>query len=82
MKKPIKLDQKFILETRQYFAKLSLQCIEAAKIGEFHVNDLDQYIKWQIGLHDKALSGGDNTLTFRQYATYLQTGICHPLLPK
>ena len=76
------LTNESIMETRKYYADLALLCIEDAKTGKTRVNDLDKYIAWEMELHDRALSGeSDHTFTFQQHAVWLQTGVCHALLP-
>lgn len=80
--KPIRITQESILKTRQHFADNHLLCIEQAKNGVFRVNDLAQYIESETQAHKACLAGEyDNTMTFRQYAVYLQTGISYPILP-
>jgi hypothetical protein len=70
------------LKTRQHFADSALKCIEDAKNGITRVNDLQAYIEWRMDMYKKCLSGAyDSTLTHLQYAHYLKTGVCIPLLP-
>lgn len=71
-----------IQATRQWFADIALRCIAEAESGAVRVNDLDAYRVWQMEMHADALAGrSDHTLTFRQRATFVQTGVCVPILP-
>ena len=75
-------DLELTTATRQHFANICLACIEGATTGEFHVNDLDSYVKRQTADYNAMLVGeSDNTFTFQQYKHYLATGNCVALLP-
>lgn len=79
--KRIVITEQTILETRQHFADISARCIEDAKNGKFHVNDLESFIEWQENLAIEALTGkDDHTVTFIQRALWIQTGESIPLL--
>lgn len=68
--------------TRRHFHDLSLLCMAEAAEGIFRVNEPDEYYATCWRLAGEHLSGKwDHTLTFRQYAHYLQTGQCVALLP-
>lgn len=70
-----------INQTRNHFAQISENCIQGALNKEFHVNDVAQYIQWKTNSKKDYLSGKcDHTFTFLQYAYYIQTGECIPLL--
>ena len=76
------IDEQAIIETRAHFADLCLRCIEDAQTGETRVNDLDRYVEQQTRSRIATLAGeNDHTFTHRQYAHYLQTGVCVALLP-
>lgn len=69
-------------QTRLYFAMIAQECIEGAMRGDFHVNDLADYIAWQNEAIRSGMAGeADHTFTFRQHRHYLATGECVPLLP-
>jgi hypothetical protein len=71
-----------IRATRQWFADNAHACITEAQSGAVRVNDLTAYIAWREESAAAALRGDyDHSLTFRQRATYLQTGECPALLP-
>ena len=64
-----------IINTRNYFAQISENCIQGALTNEFHVNDVDKYVEWKSKSKQDYLDGkSDHTLTFLQYAYFLQTG--------
>lgn len=57
-------------------------CIAEAQRGVVRVNDLAAYTAWRLESAEAALRGDyDRSLTFRQRATYIQTGDCPALLP-
>ena len=71
-----------IRATRQWFADNAHACIAEAQSGEVRVNDLPAYVEWCEQSAAAALRGDyDHSLTFRQRATYIQTGECPALLP-
>lgn len=75
-------EEQATLATRKHFADGHSKCIEGAKIGEFHVNDLDSYIEWQQKMINEGFNGDyDHTFAHLQYKHYLLTGISVPLLP-
>jgi hypothetical protein len=70
-----------ILATREHFAGLAENCISRATAGEYWVNDLTRYVKSQQRTAMDARAGKmDHSLTFAQYALWLQTGESVPLL--
>ena len=76
------LTQETILATRKFYADNCGECIKQAVSGEVFVNDIAKYIEWQTGMKNDSLLGKrDHTFTFIQHATWLQTGLCHALLP-
>ncbi len=71
-----------IKATRQWFADNALACIAEVESGEVRVNDRERYFAWRMQCHADALAGRyDHSLTFLQRATYIQSGVCHALLP-
>jgi len=71
-----------IQKTREHFAQIHRDCIDGARRGEWHVNDLDRYVEWQEECIRSSLAGeSDHTLTFLQRAYWLETGESVPLLP-
>lgn len=71
-----------IQKTRQHFADNCDACIAEAKAGVFKVNDLATFIALCEASKAEWLSGAnDRTLTARQHATWLQTGIMCAILP-
>lgn len=75
------MKQETILATRQHFADLALRCIDEAESGVVKVNDLPSYVAWmRQGAVDSLAGCSDHTFTFRQYAHYLETGVCVGLL--
>lgn len=64
-----------IQKTRLHFVNIAIDCINGAKSSNFHVNDLDSYIKSRENDIEKYLHGeNDGTFTFIQYAYFIQTG--------
>ena len=71
-----------IRATRQWFADNAHACIAEAQSGAVRVNNLGAYTAWREDSAAAALRGDyDRSLTFRQRATYIQTGECPALLP-
>lgn len=67
--------------TRQHFAQICNDCIAGAINGEWKVNDLSSYIIWQTDMLARTLAGQyDHTFTHLQFAHFLATGECVPLL--
>lgn len=76
------LTQETIQATRQWVADNERACIAEAQSGAVRVNDLPAYVAWCEERAAAALRGDyDHSLTFRQRATYIQTGDCPALLP-
>jgi len=68
--------------TRLHFAYIAQDCIEGAMRGDFHVNDLADYIDWQSDAIRSGMAGeADHTFTFQQFRHFLATGECVALLP-
>lgn len=68
--------------TRQWFADNAQACIDEAVSGQLRVNDLAKYVKDQTQRIQDSLSGKwDHTLAFQQRVVYVQTGVCHAILP-
>lgn len=77
----MELTKESMQAAREYFAKNALQCIADVQNGTVRVNDPDAYFAYCRQRHDDTLAGkNDHTFTLRQYAYYLQTGVCVPLL--
>lgn len=77
------LTNETIYATRQWYADNAQACIDEAVSGRVRVNDLDKYIIEQTGKVEEYLIGRwDHTLAFQQKAVFIQTGECHPILPK
>lgn len=77
------LTDETIYATRQWYADNAVACIDEAVSGRVRVNDLDKYIIEQTGKVGEYLTGKwDHTLAFQQMAVVIQTGECHPILPK
>lgn len=79
------LTQETIKATREWFAQNCQGCIDEVKSGVVklpsHVNP-EAYFAEQRARAQDALSGKwDHTLTFRQRATFIQTGACNAILP-
>ena len=71
-----------ILKARQHFADNAFACIAEAVDGRVRVNDLTAYVEdCEIRAIQHSLGKWDHPLTVRQYATWIQTGACHALLP-
>ena len=76
------LTNETILQTRQWFADNAMACIAEVKSGEVRVNDTAKYFAWREQSASDALAGKfDHSLAFLQRATFIQTGICHAILP-
>lgn len=72
-----------VIAARQWFADNAQACINEATSGQVKVNDLDKYVQDQKLSMAEYLNGTwDHTLAFQQRATFIQTGECHPILPK
>lgn len=77
------LTDEIIYATRQWYADNSIASIDDAVSGRVRVNDLHKYIIDQAGKVGEYLTGRwDHTLAFQQKAVFIQTGECHPILPK
>ena len=77
------LTKENILKTREHFANICLGCIEEVKNGDVKVYcSHEEYFKRRLEERKHILNGEfDHTLTFIQYATYLQTGEMRAVLP-
>lgn len=76
------LTDETIAATRQHFVNNALACIEEVLTGEVWVSDVAKYCADCQKRADEHRAGKwDHTLTFRQYATYIQTGQMPALLP-
>ena len=72
-----------IITTRQWFADNAQACIDEAISGQLKVNNLTSYIVYQTQRIQDSLAGKwDHTLAFQQRVVYVQTGVCHAILPK
>lgn len=65
---------------REYAAAYDTRCIEAAKRGDYHVNDLARYVAFHEEGRDRILRGEDdgNFTIWQRMNTFL-TGKCVPL---
>lgn len=71
-----------IITTRQWFADNAQACINEAVSGQLRVNDLTKYITEQTQSIQDSLAGKwDHTLAFQQRVLFIQTGVCHAILP-
>ena len=71
----IEITNETVIATRAYYIDNCEKCIVGAINGDFRVNDLDKYIKWQRQCIVRTTNGeNDHTLTFLQHALWLQTG--------
>lgn len=71
-----------IITARQWFADNAQACIDEAVSGQLRVNDLTKYVKDQTQRIKDSLDGKwDHTLAFQQRVVYVQTGVCHAILP-
>lgn len=78
----MQITQETIKATRQWYIDNRQACIDEAVSGEVKVNDLPSYInEMEQDKRDVGCGKWDHTLSFRQMATYIQTGECHPILP-
>ena len=72
-----------ISTTRQWFADNAQACIDEAISGQVRVNNLASYVVDQTQRIQDCLAGKwDHTLTFQQRVLFIQTGVCHAILPK
>lgn len=68
--------------TRQHFVDIALACIAEVQDGRVKVNDPAGYIAvCELRAAEHKAGKWDHTLTFRQYATWVQTGKMHSILP-
>lgn len=68
--------------TRQWFADNAQACINEAVSGQVRVNNLASYVADQTQRIQDCLAGNwDHTLAFQQRVVYVQTGVCHAILP-
>ena len=76
------LSEASIRATREHFVDLAYACIREVIDGTVKVNQPEEYFEHceqrALGI---AAGRWDHTLTFRQYATWIQTGQMHALLP-
>lgn len=71
-----------IVTTRQWFADNAQACIDEAVSGRVRVNNLTSYIADQTQRIQDSLAGKwDHTIAFQQRVLYVQTGVCHAILP-
>lgn len=71
----VELKEEAMQQTRQWFHDNCIACIEEAKEGRFHVNDLERYIEWETKSAIEYMEGKhDRVLAFLQRAYYFQTG--------
>ena len=76
------LTQETIAATRTHFVDNAYGCIREVIDGTIRVNDPEGYITTcELRALQHSLGKWDHTFTFRQYATFVQTGKCHALLP-
>ena len=78
----VQLTDQSIAETRAHFVNLDYGCIREVIDGTVKVNDPEGYCAdCELRALQHSLGRWDHTFTFRQYATYLQTGAMYALLP-
>lgn len=78
----MKLSKETIAATRAHFVDIAYGCIREVIDGTVKVNDPEAYCAaCELRALQHTIGRWDHTLTFRQYATYLQTGAMHALLP-
>ncbi|APQ41900.1 MAG: hypothetical protein G3W63_19715 [Xanthomonas euvesicatoria] len=78
----MQLSKETIEATRAHFADIAYGCIREVIDGTVKVNDPEAYCaERELDALQYTLGRWDHTLAFRQYATYLQTGVMHALLP-
>lgn len=71
-----------VITTRQWFADNAQACIDEAISGQLRVNDLTKYVQDQTQrIHDSLNGKWDHTVAFQQRVVYVQTGVCHAILP-
>lgn len=71
-----------VITTRQWFADNAKACIDEAVSGQVRVSDLTKYVNDQTQRIQDSLNGKwDHTLAFQQRVVYVQTGVCHAILP-
>lgn len=78
----MQLTEQSIATTRAHFVDNAYACIVEVLDGRVRVNDPETCIATcELRALQHSLGKWDHTLTFRQYATYVQTGEMHGLLP-
>lgn len=81
--KPVITKEVAVITTRQWFADNAQACIDEAISGQVRVNNLASYVADQTQRIQDCLAGKwDHTLSFQQRMVYVQTGVCHAILPK
>lgn len=71
-----------VITTRQWFADNAQACIDEAISGQVRVNNLASYVADQTQrIQDCLVGKWDHTLAFQQRVLYVQTGVCHAILP-
>ena len=71
-----------VITTRQWFADNAQACINEAVSGQVRVNNMASYVADQTQRIQDCLAGNwDHTLAFQQRVVYVQTGVCHAILP-
>lgn len=80
--KVVMLTTDTIKATRQWFADNAQACINEAVSGQVRVNNLTSYVADQAQRIQDCLAGRwDHTLAFQQRVLFIQTGVCHAILP-
>lgn len=71
-----------VIAARQWFADNAQACIDEAISGQVRVNNLTSYVVDQTQRIQDCLAGKwDHTLAFQQRVLFIQTGVCHAILP-
>lgn len=78
----VEITQETINLTRLHFAGIYERCIQGAKDGSMHVNNVEGYILNKEACISEVMQGdNDHQLGFLQRAYYLQEGEMLALLP-
>jgi hypothetical protein len=78
----VEITQSAIIATRLHFAGIYERCIQGAKDGSMHVNDVEGYILNKEACISEVMQGdNDYQLGFMKRAYYLQEGEMLALLP-
>lgn len=71
-----------VITTRQWFADNAQACINEAVSGQVRVNNMASYVADHAQRIQGCLAGSwDHTLAFQQRVLFIQTGVCHAILP-